>query len=97
MRLLHHPRCQEWARIPQLGPPPPLRCRLTLVPLPPDPRLGMGSRWRCPGSSWGRTAGTTLSRFLLLRARSIGRTGIWRRRRGLGSSGGRSPRKQMMG
>jgi hypothetical protein len=58
---------------------------------------GMGRRWRCLGSSRGRTAGTTLSRFLLLRARPIGGSGIWRRRRDLGSSGRRSPGKQMMG
>jgi hypothetical protein len=66
------------------------RCRRT-------PSWGMGSRWCCPGSSWGRTADTTLSRFPLLRARHVGGPGIWRRRRGLGSSGGRSPGKQMMG
>jgi hypothetical protein len=37
---------------------------------------GMGSRWRCLGSSRGRTAGTTLSRFLLLRARPVDGPGI---------------------
>jgi hypothetical protein len=82
---------------PQLGPSPPLRHRLTLAPLPPNPQLGQGGQWRCPGSSWERTAGTTLSGSLLLRARPVGGPGIWRRRRGLGSSGGRSPNKHMMG
>jgi hypothetical protein len=42
------------ARIPQLGPPSPLRRRLTLVPLPPDPRLGHGKplalSWQQPGA-----------------------------------------------
>jgi hypothetical protein len=66
------------------------RCRWT-------PGWGMGSRWSCPSSSRERTAGTTFSRFLLLRARPVGGPGIWRRRRGLGSSGGRSPGKQMLG
>jgi hypothetical protein len=42
MRLLCHPQCREWAQIPQLGPPPLLRPRLMLAPLPPDPRLGHG-------------------------------------------------------
>jgi hypothetical protein len=42
MCILHHPQCREWARIPQLGSPPPLRCRLTLAPLPLDPRMGHG-------------------------------------------------------
>jgi hypothetical protein len=57
----------------------------------------MGSRWRCPGSSWEQTAGTTLSGFLLLRARPVGGPGVWQRRRDLESGGGRSPGKQMVG
>jgi hypothetical protein len=61
------------------------------------PGWGMGSHWRCLGSSRGQTAGTTLSRFLLLRARPVGGPVIWWRRHDLGSSGGRSPGKQMMG
>jgi hypothetical protein len=36
------PQCWEWAQIPQLGPSPLRRRRLTLVPLPPDPQLGHG-------------------------------------------------------
>ena len=38
-------------------------------------------------------AGTTLNRFLLLRARPVGGPGIWWRRRDLGSRGERSPGK----
>jgi hypothetical protein len=37
-----HAQCWEWAQIPQLGPSLPLRCCLTLAPLPPDPQLGHG-------------------------------------------------------
>jgi hypothetical protein len=49
------------------------------------------------GSSRGRIADTTPSRCLLLKARPVGGPGIWWRRCGLGSRGGRSPGKQMMG
>jgi hypothetical protein len=48
MRLLCHPQCREWAQIPQLGPPPPLRRRPTLAPLPPDPRLEHGKPLALP-------------------------------------------------
>jgi hypothetical protein len=89
-RLLCHLQCPKWARIPQLGPPPPLQHHRT-------PGWGMRSRWCCLSSSWGRTAGTTLSRFLLLRSRPIDGPDIWRRRHDLGSGGGRSPGKQTMG
>jgi hypothetical protein len=68
------------------------RCRRRRIP-----GWGMGSRWRCLGSIRGRTADTTLSRFLLLRARPICGPGVWRRRRDLRSRGGRSPGKQTMG
>jgi hypothetical protein len=39
---LCHPQCWGWAQIPQLGTFPPLRRRLTLAPLLPDPQLGHG-------------------------------------------------------
>jgi hypothetical protein len=45
----HHPQRWEWAQIPQLGPSPPLRRRLTLAPLAPDPQLGHG---RLVALSW---------------------------------------------
>jgi hypothetical protein len=61
------------------------------------PGWGMGSRWSCLGSSRGQTSVTTLSRFLLLRARPVDGPGIWQRRRDLGSSEGGGPGKQMMG
>jgi hypothetical protein len=48
MRLLCHPQCREWAQIPQLGPPPPLRRRPTLAPLLPDPRLEHGKPLALP-------------------------------------------------
>jgi hypothetical protein len=76
MRLLRHPQYRESARVPHIGPPPPLRRHPRLVLLPPDPWLGHGKllalSWQQPG--W--TAGTTLSIFLLLRARHVGGPGI---------------------
>jgi hypothetical protein len=53
-RLLRHPQCPKGARIPQLGPPLPLRRHPTLVSLPSDPRLGHGKpqalSWQQPGT-----------------------------------------------
>jgi hypothetical protein len=53
-RLLRHPQCREWARVPELGPPPLLRRHLTLVSLPLDPWLGHGKplalSWQQPGA-----------------------------------------------
>jgi hypothetical protein len=95
--LLRHPQCPKGARILQLGPPPPLRRHPTLVPLPPDPRLGHGKPQALSWQQPGRTVGITPSRFLLLRSRPVGGPSIWRRRRDLGSRRGRSPGKQMTG
>jgi hypothetical protein len=54
MRLLRHPQCPKGAWIPQLGPPPPMRCHPMLVPLSLDPRLGHGKpqalSWQHPGA-----------------------------------------------
>ena len=66
------------------------RCRRT-------PDWGMGSCWRCLGSSRGRIAGTTPSRCLLLRAKLVGGPGNRQRRCDLWSRGGGSPGKQAMG
>jgi hypothetical protein len=60
-----------------LGPPPPLRRRLTLVPLLPDPQLEHGSPVVLSRRlQQGRIAGTTPSRCLLLRARLASGHGI---------------------
>jgi hypothetical protein len=94
---LRSPRCWEWAQVPQLGPPPPLRRRRSWRRRSWTPSWDVGGRWRCPGGSWVRSADTTFSRFLLLRARPAGGPSIWWRRRDLGGKGGRSPDKQKMG
>jgi hypothetical protein len=47
-RLLRHPQCPKGARIPQLGPPPPLRRHPMLVALLPRPGHEALS-WQQPG------------------------------------------------